>query len=417
MGFFPRCLAVLALAIPLVAGQAQPALPLSSSSRWILDANGVRVKFKCANWPGHLEANVPEGLSSQPLDTIVNWVADNGASIASASRIVSIWLSPPPLSFRTRSPKAVSPLALMRPNLPQSTPPSPPKTPPLANSARIDVFGAVIDALWARGVMTVLDNHVSKASWCCDYTDGNGWWDTASGIYDAANQQYFVTSNWLAGLEAMAIWAKGHPGVVAMSLRNEMRQIPILDSNSDWYKYVEEAGSLIHANNEDLLIVVGGTLGAMDLSMLKTENLDTSGWKGKNVWEFHAYSFSVLYSLLGTDCSVVQGEYGLYAGFTLVQNEAYTGPLWLSEFGVAMTGGTESGLSTSDFSYLQCLVQYMTNNDADWSIWGLQGSYYVREGTINYDESFGLLTTDWSTWRNPDFAPLLGAMWNTTQGP
>lgn len=57
-----------------------------------------------------------------------------------------------------------------------------------------DVYGTIIDALWERGVMTLLDNHVSKASWCCDLTDGNGWWDTAFG-YIAANSQYFVTQD------------------------------------------------------------------------------------------------------------------------------------------------------------------------------------------------------------------------------
>lgn len=215
----------------------------------------------------------------------------------------------------------------------------------------------------------------------------------------------------------MSIWAKAHAGVVAMSLRNEMRQIPILNSVDDWFKYVEEAGALIHTNNADLLIVVGGVDGAMDLSQLKSTTLDTSAWAGKNVWEFHAYQFSVLYSLLGTDCSVVQGEYGAYAGFVLEQSESYTGPLWLSEFGVGQTGGTFSGLSQDDYNYLTCLVQYMTSNDADWSVWALQGTYYVREGTINYDESFGLLTTDWSTWRNSNFTGLLGSMWDVTQGP
>ncbi|KAJ7261703.1 glycoside hydrolase family 5 protein [Mycena haematopus] len=413
MGFLPRCLAVLALATPLVLGQA---LPLSSSSRWIVDAHGARVKFKCANWPGHLEANIPEGLSNQPLQTIVNWVADNGFNCVRLTYSIDMALAPSVAvkdSFTQGGVAAgVDANAFAAVYASAAA-----KNPFLATSSRIQVFGAVIDALWARGVMTVLDNHVSKASWCCNYTDGNGWWDTASGIYDADNQQYFVTSNWLAGLEAMAIWAKGHPGVVAMSLRNEMRQLPVINFNSDWYKYVEEAGGIIHANNEDLLIVVGGTLGAMDLSMMKTETLDTSAWAGKNVWEFHAYSFSALYGILGSDCTVVQNEYGFYAGFVLVQGEAYTGPLWLSEFGVGMTGGTESGLTTGDFAYLQCLVQYMTNNDAEWSVWGLQGSYYVREGQINSDESYGLLTGDWSTWRNPQFAPLLGAMWNTTQGP
>ncbi|KAF8141095.1 glycoside hydrolase superfamily [Mycena galopus ATCC 62051] len=413
MGFLPRCLAVLALALPLVASQV--ALPLSSSSRWILDANGARVKFKCVNWVGHLEANIPEGLSNQPLDTIVDWVADNNFNCVRLTYSIDMALAPSVSVEDSFTQGGVS-AGVNATEFAAVYAAAATINPFLATSARIDVFGAVIDALWARGVMTVLDNHVSKASWCCDYTDGNGWWDTASGIYDADNQQYFVTANWLAGLEAMAIWATAHPGVVAMSLRNEMRQIPLLDSNSDWYKYVEEGGALIHANNEDLLIVVGGTLGAMDLSMMKTETLDTSAWAGKNVWEFHAYSFSVLYSILGTDCSVVQGEYGLYAGFVLTQNEAYTGPLWLSEFGVAQTGGTESGLDSTDFSYLQCLVQYMTGNDADWSIWALQGTYYVREGTINYVESFGLLNANWSDWANPEFAPLLGAMWNTTQG-
>ncbi|KAF7344904.1 Glycoside hydrolase family 5 protein [Mycena venus] len=394
MGLLLRCLAVLSLALPLVLGQI---LPLSSSSRWIVDATGARVKFRCANWAGHLEANVPEGLSSQPLETIVNWVADNGFNCVRLT--------------------AVLPRPSMRPSLLRSTAAAAQMNPFVATSTRLEVFGAVIDALWARGVMTVLDNHVSKASWCCDFTDGNGWWDTASGIFDAANQQYFITSNWLAGLKAMAVWAQGHPGVVAMSLRNELRQIPVLNSVSDWYKFVEQAGAEIHSNNADILIVVGGVDGAMDMSQLKSESLDTSAWAGKNVWEFHAYSFSVLYSLLGTDCSVVQGEYGFYAGFVLSQNEAYTGPLWLSEFGVGMTGGTFEGLVQTDYDYLTCLVEYMTSNDADWSVWVLQGSYYVRQGTINSDESFGLLTTDWSTWRNSNFTSLLGAMWDVTQGP
>jgi endoglucanase len=41
------------------------------------------------------------------------------------------------------------------------------QNPFLANATTSDVFGAVVDALWARGVMTILDNHVSKASWVC----------------------------------------------------------------------------------------------------------------------------------------------------------------------------------------------------------------------------------------------------------
>lgn len=99
------------------------------------------------------------------------------------------------------------------------------------------------------------------------------------------------------------------------------------------------------------------------------------------------------------------------------QDKPWTGPLWLSEFGVGLTGGPHDGLSDTDNDYLTCLVDYMEGNDADWAIWAVQGSYYIREGTVNYEEGFGMLDKDWSGWRNPAFAAKLGTMWNVTQGP
>ncbi|KAJ7628371.1 glycoside hydrolase family 5 protein [Roridomyces roridus] len=414
MALLPRCLAVLALAVPLVLAQV---LPLSTSSRWILDANGQRVKFRCVNWVGHLEAQIPEGLSNQPLDTIVDYVASNNFNCVRLTYSIDTALGPSVSvqdSFTQGAVSAGVDAAAFATvyNSAASI------NPFLTTSTRLDVFGAVVDALWARGIMTILDNHVSKASWCCNFTDGNGWWKDASGVYNADNQQYFITSDWLEGLGAMAIWSKSHPGVVGMSIRNEMRQTPVLNPADDWFPHVEEAGSTIHTNNPDLLVIVGGVNGGMDLSLLRSTSLDTGDWTSKRVWEFHAYSYSALFSALGTDCSVVQSEYGLFAGFVLVQGESYTGPLWLSEFGVGQTGGpNDGGLSDADANYLTCLVQYMTNNDADWSVWGLQGSYYVRDGTINYEETWGLLNADWSATRNPQFLPLLGTMWDLTQGP
>jgi endoglucanase len=54
----------------------------------------------------------------------------------------------------------------------------------------------------------------------------------------------------------------------------------------------------------------------------------------------------------------------------------------------------------------------------DWAYWALQGSYYIRDGSgTNVDESFGLLKSDWSDWRNTQFTGLLGNMWQMTQGP
>jgi len=406
---------LVAFLLPLAWAQT---LPLSSTSRWIVDAKGDRVKFRCANWPGHLNANIPEGLSSQKLDIIVNWLADQGFNCVRLTYSIDMALAPN-VSVSDSFLEGAKSAGINVTEFMNVYNTAVRLNPFLANSTRLEVFGNVIDALWNKGVMTVLDNHVSKAVWCCNYTDGNGWWDTASGIYNAGNQRYFNTTNWLAGLKAMAIWAKDHKGVVAMSLRNEMRQLPLVNTVDDWYKYVEQAATLIHSNNADVLVVVGGVLGGMDLMQLKRKSLNTTGWSGKNVWEFHAYEFSVLYKIFGYGhCSRVKDLWGMYAGFVLEQEKSWTGPLWLSEFGVAQTGGNyKDGLNENDYKFLMCLVDYMTSNDADWAVWGLQGSYYVRDGTILSNESFGILNFDWGTWRNPKFPGLLGAMWNVTQGP
>lgn len=54
------------------------ALPLSTSSRWIVDESGRRVKLACINWVTHLEPMVAEGLGKQPLDTISKSIATMG---------------------------------------------------------------------------------------------------------------------------------------------------------------------------------------------------------------------------------------------------------------------------------------------------------------------------------------------------
>lgn len=59
----------------------------------------------------------------------------------------------------------------------------------------------------------------------------------------------------------------------------------------------------------------------------------------------------------------------------------------------------------------------MESNDADWAVWAIQGSYYVRDKIPDRDESWGLLKHDFSDWRNPKFPAMLGKMWNVTQGP
>jgi hypothetical protein len=393
-------------------------VPLHTSSRWILDANNNRVKLRCINWAGHMEANVPEGLHKQSIDYLADWIKKQGFNCVRLTYSIDHALKPD-LKVSDSFVAAAAASGASKDAMVGLYNQAVAKNPWLANATTRDAFGAVVDALWMRGVMTLLDNHVSRAGWCCNLTDGNGWWDTAFG-YNKWNSQYFHTQEWLSGLQAMATWAKSHPGIVAMGLRNEIREFLLqgsVNGRKDWYDLVGQAGRLVHGANPDVLVVVGGTQSSTDLTHVRANMLDTSGWAGKHVWEMHAYSFTVTFPNLVNSCDVVRAEYGAFAGFVLEQGEAYTAPLILSEFGVGMTGGPAQGLNDQDRNYLSCLAGYMEDNDAEWAVWALQGSYYVRDGSVDKDEGWGVLDHDWSTWRNPDFPAMLGGMWKVTQGP
>lgn len=407
---------LLAAAGLAAAAAEKPKVPLHSSSRWILDTSNERVKFRCVNWAGHLENNVPEGLHKQSIDYIANWISSNGYNCVRLTYSIDMTLNPDQRvedAFRAGAKATGADEAAMMKLYSSAVE----KNPFVANATVLDTFDAVYAALWDRGIMTILDNHVSKAGWCCNLDDGNGWWSDAPG-YLPANSRYFDHGEWLDGLKVMATWSSSRPGVVGMSLRNELRahvtQIP--SAVDVWLENMPPAARMVHAANPDVLIMVGSLNGGTDLSSLRVRTMDVSGWEDKNVWEAHAYSFTITTPDFGS-CGIRKINYGVLFGFVLEQGDDQTGPLFLSEFGVGMRGGDNHGLNEKDYDYLTCLVEYMENNDADWALWALQGSYYVRDGNLDNDESYGLLDYEWNDARNMEFKGLLGEMVDVTQGP
>ena len=96
-----RLLAILGILTPLIlataAAAALPALPLRSSSRWILDANNTRLKLRCVNWAGHMETHIPEGLQHHSIDTIADWIAsrkEQSPSLLRSSSVVVTVMTP-----------------------------------------------------------------------------------------------------------------------------------------------------------------------------------------------------------------------------------------------------------------------------------------------------------------------------------
>ncbi|KXJ97205.1 glycoside hydrolase family 5 protein [Microdochium bolleyi] len=394
-------------------------LPLSTSSRWILDAEGHRVKLRCINWAGHMETNTLEGLHKQSVDFIADFVQSQGFNCVRMTYSTDHALNPNIKvsdSFRAAAGAAGVNLdhtielfdRVARAN------------PFLANATTRGVYEAAIAALWKRGVMTILDNHVSKATWCCNIDDGNGWWDQGFG-YNSGNSRYFKTKEWLDGLEAISKWSATQPGVVGLGIRNEIREWLLqgwFNGRADWYNFATQAALRIHGSNPDALILIGGTQSSTDLVHIKKSNFDFSTWKNKHVWEWHAYSFTVTFSVNFDDCKFLQSQYGFFDGFVLEQDKPYTAPLMLSEFGFGMAGGPRpDGLSDKDGRYFDCLKQYAVGNDMEWAIWALQGTYYIREGILEYEDSWGYVNADWTGVRNPQIGELLGPLFAVTQGP
>lgn len=65
----------------LSQGLALAHLPLSTSGRNILDNAGRIVTYVGVNWPGHMDAMIPEGLQYQSIETIVSKIKSVGFNV------------------------------------------------------------------------------------------------------------------------------------------------------------------------------------------------------------------------------------------------------------------------------------------------------------------------------------------------
>lgn len=374
---------------------------LHTDDRWILNSRNQKVKLNCVNWAGHGETNIPEGLHAQSIGYITSWIADNGFNCVRLTYSIDMALNPHQLvssSFKDAAKESG-----LGKNVTDLYWEAVKKNPLLLIGTTRSTYAAVIASLGLKGVMVILDNHNSAAGWCCSTNDGNGWWDEASG-YVEANSRNFNTANWVAGLEAMASFGKFFPNVVGYALRNELRAVTG-QNNSDWYEFVERGAAAVHKGDPEGLVVIGGVNYALELEFLKEKNFDRKklGIESKTVWEFHSYTWSGSYT---NDCTAYKQKLDRDPKFLIESGKAYTGPLWLSEFGWA-----QNGPSQNEQVYADCLSEWLGENQIGWAYWALQGTYYIREGRVNYDEGFGLMSQDWKGWRNESFPAVWSAAW------
>jgi len=197
----------------------------------------------------------------------------------------------------------------------------------------------------------------------------------------------------------MDVQAKSWKALTSMSLRNELREPTdnaTLDRTeynwADWYDNVIPAANGIHANNPNTLIFFSGenfdttlapvTVGA-NLGGGRVFDILKLKFPHRAVFELHNYQNSAV------NCSQILP--GLYTGGYNAMNLSDTSvlnhaPVVLTEFGFGQDN------TTYLLPYSECIREYLTTfpgGPGGWMQWVLAGSYYIRQGTQDEDESWG----------------------------
>ncbi|OAY32476.1 glycosyl hydrolase 5 family protein [Manihot esculenta] len=392
LSFF-SILSILSISITLsTVPPPTAALPLSTSSRWIVDENGQRVKLACVNWVSHLEAVVAEGLSKQPMDEIAKKILSMGFNCVRLTWPLFLVTNDSYASVTVR--QSFQGLGLV-----ESISGILANNPSIVDLPLIKAYQAVVSSLGDNNVMVILDNHVSKPGWCCSNFDGNGFF----------GDTYFNPDQWIKGLTQMATIFNGVPNVVGMSLRNELRGQK--QNVNDWYRYMEKGAEAVHSANPDVLVILSGLSYDTDLSFLRSRPVNLT-FTGKVVFEVHWYGFSDGQAWKNGNpnqvCGRVVNNLMRKSGFLLDQGW----PLFLSEFGV-----DQRGTNVNDNRYLGCFLGVAAELDLDWALWTLVGSYYLREGVVGLNEFYGLLNWNWCDIRNSSFLQQISALQSPFQGP
>jgi hypothetical protein len=204
--------------------------------------------------------------------------------------------------------------------------------------------------------------------------------------------------------------------MISLGLRNELRKPDNAGSSlaynwATWYDQVIPAANAVNKANPNILIFLSGLdydtklnpiPSAEDLGNGKKFRLGDFSYKNKFVLELHNYQNDA------TDCGGM--ESGLWNnGFRA------TWPTAINKMPVVLT---EFGFSQADNSYTKtyatCIKKLMPQWKTGWAVWVISGSYYVRSGTQDYEETWGLLNHQWSDWRNKDAINALKGMVDAT---
>lgn len=363
-------LAMVCLVCKLACGQhAGIEPPLHTEGHHILDASGNPVRLTSVNWYGFDQKEyVAGGLDHASLATIVQLIRQIGVN--------SVRL---PWANETLERNPLVPDYAVSAN------------PQFKGKHAMEVMDAVIAALAHAHIMVILDNHVSRADWCCSESDGNGLW---------YNHEYPET-RWLADWKAIAKRYRNQQWVVGADLRNELRNGAAwggADPKLDWHAAAERGGRAVLAANPRLLVIVEGPEYSTNFTGFDKLPINLPV-PHRLVYSPHAY-----YAREQTPSSFEELKAVYEARATFLLHTEPGVPLWVGEFGAcqALDCGGEA-------DWFRQFVRLLRENpQISWGYWPLNGTQSTGVSR-KYDaiESFGLLSTDYKHIAAPKIVELL----------
>jgi endoglucanase len=381
------------------------ATPLSVSGRWILGADGTRVKLAGVNWAGaQQDQMVPGGLDYRRRDEIAAQIANWGFNSVRF-----------PFALATVTARSPVPPGLVSAN------------PDLIGATPWQVYTSCVQALTGAGLMVIPNCHVLFPGWCCTDTDGQGLW------WNSNWPPSVFASDWLTVATAFA----SNPLVIGYDIKNEPRNATITgtvyrpswgdgNAQTDFRRlYTQTAGS-IHSVSPDALIFCEGLNYAADLTAAGTDPVTAPG---KVVYSLHDYAW---YHPSGQSQADYIAAMDAAGGYLMTSG---TAPVWIGEAGTGNASraavdpsaphGSSSPGDWSLGAWFANLSAWLSARDADWCAWHLDGT--MRKGTTQQVNTlafaegdragYGLFAQDWTGPSSPALLAALQALMPATQGP
>jgi len=348
--------------------------PLHTEGYRIFDSAKHPVRLTSVNWYGFDQKEyVAGGLDHAPLAEIIRQIQQigvNSVRIPWANETLEHNPFPPAYSISAN--------------------------PQFKNMRAMEIMDAVIAALASAHIMVILDNHVSRADWCCSETDGNGLWYNTD----------YPEDHWLADWKAIARRYRNQPWVIGADLRNELRSGATWggsDPKLDWHAAAERGGNAVLSANPRLLIMVEGPEYSTNLSGFDKLPVHLPV-PDRLVYSPHAYH-DQKHPFANLD-EMKQG-YEARVGYLFHAQPAV--PLWVGEFGTCQN--LDYGANSDWFRLFIRLLQQ--DDRLSWSYWPLNGTQSSGM-TRKYDnvETYGLLSPDYKSIAAPQIVELLHTVEN-----